>query len=90
MRSACCLYRDLEKLTVHHLIPKHKNGKHGPRINICSACHKQVHRLYDNNRLAKELNTADLLKDEPQMQKFLKWVKKQKTDRKVKVRGKRK
>ncbi|MEM7714631.1 MAG: HNH endonuclease [Cyanobacteria bacterium P01_A01_bin.68] len=20
--------RDLEKLTVHHLIPKHKNGKH--------------------------------------------------------------
>ncbi|MEO1377235.1 MAG: HNH endonuclease [Cyanobacteria bacterium J06635_10] len=82
--------RELEKLTVHHLIPKHKKGTHGPRINICSACHKQVHALFDNTRLARELNTAELLKDEPQMQKFLVWVKKQKTDRKVQVRGRRK
>ena len=82
--------RELEKLTVHHLIPKHKKGKHGPRINICSACHKQVHVLFDNTRLAKELNTAELLKDEPQMQKFLAWVSKQNTDRKVQVRSKKK
>ncbi|BAY44209.1 hypothetical protein SAMD00079811_18050 [Scytonema sp. HK-05] len=42
--------REVEPLTVHHLIPRQKKGHHGPKINICSACHKQIHTLYDNTR----------------------------------------
>lgn len=77
--------REIEQLTVHHLIPKQKKGTHGPTIDICSACHRQIHTLFDNKRLAAELNTLEKLQSEPQLQKFIAWVKKQKPDKRVKV-----
>lgn len=85
--------RDLERLTAHHLVPrqntKRKNEDPAPTIEICSACHRQIHSLFDNKQLAQELNTLDKLKSEPQMQKFLSWVKKQKPDKRIQVRGKK-
>ncbi|WP_374108502.1 HNH endonuclease [Nostoc sp. XA010] len=72
--------REMESLTVHHLVPrqntKRKKQDPGPTANICSACHCQIHALFDNKLLALELNTLDKLKNEPQMQKFLVWVRK--------------
>ena len=85
MQCELCL-RDVEKLTVHHLIPKQKKGTHKPKIAICSACHRQIHALFDNKHLAFELNTLEKLQTEPQMQKFLTWVKKQKSEKRVQVR----
>ncbi len=85
--------REVERLTVHHLIPrqkvKQKKADPGPTANICSACHRQIHNLFDNKRLAQELNSLDALKTEPQMEKFLFWVKKQKPDKRVQVHRKR-
>lgn len=81
--------RDVEKLTIHPLIPKQKKGHHGPKINICSACHRQIHTLYNNTRLAQELNSLEKLKYEPQMQKFLSWVRKQEPNRRVRVHCKK-
>jgi hypothetical protein len=85
--------REVEKLTVHHLVPKQKtkrkNEDPGPTVNICSACHRQIHTVFDNTRLARELNSLELLRSEPQMQKFLSWVKKQDPSRRVQVRSKR-
>ncbi len=81
--------REVEPLTVHHLIPRQKKGHHGPKINICSACHKQIHTLYDNTRLAQELNSLEKLKKEPQMHKFLSWVSKQNPNKRVKVHRRR-
>jgi predicted HNH restriction endonuclease len=84
--------REMDHLTVHHLIPKQqtKRKKLTPSstINICSTCHKQIHVLFDNKHLAKELNTLSKLKDEPQMQKFLFWVRKQNPNKRVAVRRK--
>ncbi|MCT7966485.1 HNH endonuclease [Laspinema sp. D1] len=84
MQCGLC-QREMENLTVHHLIPKQKDGAKGPRVDICSDCHRQIHALFDNARLAKELNTVEKLQQEPQMQKFLAWVKKQKPDKRIKV-----
>jgi hypothetical protein len=81
--------RDVERVTVHHLIPKEEDGKHGPRAELCSACHRQIHVLYDNTRLARELHSLDRLRDEPEMRRFLSWVRKQRPDRRIKVRGPR-
>jgi hypothetical protein len=39
--------------------------------------------------LAQELNTLEKLREEPQMQKFLSWVKKQKPDKRVQVHRKK-
>ena len=84
--------REMQRLTVHHLIPrqntKRKKATPGPTINICSACHRQIHAFFDNKHLAEELNTTDKLKNEAQMQKFLLWVRKQNPDKKVQVHRK--
>lgn len=81
--------REMECLTVHHLVPrqntKRKKLDPSPTIDICSACHRQIHALFDNKHLAKELNTLEKLKNEPKMQKFLVWVKKQAPTRRVTV-----
>jgi 3-methyladenine DNA glycosylase AlkC len=81
--------RELEKLTVHHLIPrqtvKRKQAEAGETIDICSACHRQIHSLFNNKTLAKNLNTIEKLRAEPKMEKFLIWVRKQKPDKKIKV-----
>jgi len=82
--------RDVPTLTEHHLTPrqqtKRKKLDPGETIDICSACHRQIHVLFDNRRLAQELNTVDRLKANPEMAKFLAWVRKQNPDRKVSVK----
>ncbi|MEQ8959964.1 MAG: HNH endonuclease [Coleofasciculus sp. C2-GNP5-27] len=81
--------RDVEPLTVHHLIPRQKAKKKKvetiPTAMICSACHRQIHSLFDNTHLAQELNSLEKLKHEPQMQKFLIWVQKQDPSKRVRV-----
>jgi hypothetical protein len=85
--------REVNRLTVHHLIPrqavKRKKADPGPTANICSACHRQIHNLFDNRRLAQELNSIDALRHEPQMAKFLAWVRKQNPDKRVQVHRKK-
>ncbi|WP_426776278.1 HNH endonuclease [Lusitaniella coriacea] len=82
--------REMERLTAHHLIPrqttKRKKVEPSPTINICSACHRQVHAFFDNRYLAKHLNTLDKLKSDPKMRKFLNWISKQQSNKKVRVR----
>ncbi|WP_138502088.1 HNH endonuclease [Nostoc sp. PA-18-2419] len=81
--------REIASLTVHHLVPrqntKRKKQDPGLTINICSACHRQIHALFDNKLLAKELNTLDKLRNQPQMQKFLTWVRKQDPNKRIAV-----
>lgn len=80
----------MERLTVHHLVPrqatKRKKANTGPTVHLCSACHRQIHALFDNKFLAKELNTLEKLRNEPKMQKFLSWVSKQKGGKRIRVR----
>lgn len=82
--------RDVETLTAHHLTPRQKTKRQktdpGPTVQICSACHRQIHALFDNARLARELNTLEALRTEPQMAKFLNWIGKQNPNRRVRVR----
>ncbi|HLO51963.1 MAG TPA: hypothetical protein VK211_26375 [Kamptonema sp.] len=84
----------MNALTAHHLIPKQntkrKHEDPGPTIDICSACHRQIHSLFDNKHLAQELNTLEKLKNDLQMQKFVAWVKKQKPEKRIQVHGQKK
>lgn len=82
--------RAVPRLTEHHLVPrqhtKRKKLDPGETIDICPACHRQIHTLFENRQLAQELNTIDALKFHPDMAKFLAWVRKQDPDRKIKVK----
>ncbi|MBD2075671.1 hypothetical protein H6F86_17590 [Phormidium sp. FACHB-592] len=85
--------REMSALTEHHLIPRQKTKRKGlapsPTIQICSACHRQIHTLYDNSHLALHLNTLEKLKQDIQLQKFLAWVHKQDPNKRVKIDRKR-
>ena len=80
--------RDVEKLTEHHLKPrsKLKKGERTPTIWICSACHRQIHALFTNDELAAHFDSADKLRAEPRMERFLKWISKQDPNKAIKVR----
>lgn len=80
--------RNVEKLTEHHLIPrsKGKKGERLPTIWICSACHRQIHALFTNDELAAQFNTPERLRDEPRMEKFLAWIRKQDPNKHIAVR----
>jgi predicted HNH restriction endonuclease len=68
------------KPVVHHLIPKQKfRGKHNDAgiISICARCHRQLHKLYDNNTLKNRYSSIEEIKSDPEMKKFVKWVRKE-------------
>jgi 5-methylcytosine-specific restriction endonuclease McrA len=73
-------------LTVHHLVPKDEDGHHGPRAQLCSGCHRQIHRLFDNATLARELDTVEKLRAHPELAKFVRWIRRQHPGRRIRVR----
>src|SRR3954451_20149629 len=68
-------------ITLHHLTPKEKGGKAEHRTPLCRPCHKQLHATYSNTELARLYPSLDALKAAPELQAFLKWIRKQKADR---------
>lgn len=68
-------------ITLHHLLPKQKGGKADVRMPLCKPCHKQIHATFSNGDLAKSYTTIESLCTAPQLQPFLKWIRKQKPDR---------
>ena len=70
-----------EMITLHHLKPKERGGRAEHRTPLCRPCHKQLHAVYTNKRLATSLDRIDLLKSAPELQPFLGWIRKQKPGR---------
>lgn len=66
--------RFLEK---HHLVPRSLGGEE--TIDVCNACGDQVHRLFSNQELAETYHTVAALKSDPRMQKWLRWVSRQRS-----------
>lgn len=78
--------REDVKLTEHHLIPREEGGQNEATIDICIPCHKQIHALYTNKELAIRLNSLERLRDDDEIKKYLKWIKKQPSSRLVPVK----
>ena len=85
--SVCelCL-REPEKFTVHHLVPRSQDGKLGPKAKLCSTCHRQLHALFSEATLAKELQSLDQIRANPEMAGYLSWARKQKGPTNFRVR----
>ena len=81
-RCALC-HREVPShlITLHHLHPKSRGGKAAQRAPLCKPCHKQLHATFSNVELEKVYPTLDSLRKAPQLQPFLKWIRKQKPDR---------
>ena len=74
-------------LTEHHLVPRQYTRRRqlptSATVLLCRPCHKQIHTLFDNHTLARELNTLEQLQNEPRLQKFVAWVRKQRPHKRV-------
>lgn len=68
-------------ITLHHLKPRQKGGKAEHRTPLCKPCHKQLHATDSNSQLAKSYDNLPALRDAPELQAFLKWIKRQSPDR---------
>ena len=84
-RCALCA-RQVSELTVHHLIPKtrHKNKRNKREFDrrevkervclLCRPCHNHVHALFTEKELERSYNTLELLKLDPEIQRFVQWI----------------
>ena len=62
----------------HHLIPKSKKGK--ITIRLCKSCGDMLHKIFSLKELAKEYNTLEAILSHPDVQKWIKWVRKKPYD----------
>lgn len=60
--------------SLHHLIPKLKGGKGGPTVLLHQICHSEIHARFTEAELARDLDTVDKLRANPDLAGFLKWV----------------
>ncbi|MFN3167261.1 MAG: hypothetical protein ACE37H_09390 [Phycisphaeraceae bacterium] len=85
-------------LTRHHLIPRKRHrrrsaqqrfGREEMRTRIallCKPCHCTVHATLTEKELEDAFNTLDALAGHPEIARFVRWVRKQPTDRRVAVK----
>lgn len=72
--------------TVHHLVPKEMGGTFKPTANLCIPCHKQIHALYTNAEITTRLSTLRELREDEQLSRFIKWIRKQPATKIMKIR----
>jgi hypothetical protein len=81
-RCALC-EREVGRVSYHHLVPKSEGGRE--TVPLCSPCHKTLHAFFRNRTLSSELHSIEALRKEPEVARYLAWVRKQ-NDRHFNVR----
>ena len=78
--------REVERYTVHHLVPRSRGGRFGPTARLCPTCHRQLHAMFTEATLAKEFHSIELLRSNPQVADYLRWARRQKCGANFRVR----
>jgi hypothetical protein len=73
-----------DRLTKHHCLPREKGGTQEHVEMICAQCHGMVHATYTNQTLAALYPTIEKLRRAPELQRFLRWVRRQAPSRRKK------
>ena len=69
--------RESQRFTGHHLVPRSRGGKFGPKARLCATCHRQLHAMFSESTLAKELNSIESLLANPEVANYVNWVRRQ-------------
>jgi hypothetical protein len=78
--------RTVRHANKHHIVPKSEGGT--VTVILCLVCHKTLHKFFENRTLAREKSTIDALRADPDITRYLNWVRKQ-PDRAIKVKQRR-
>lgn len=76
-------HRDVGHITKHHTTPQVKGGKNGEVILCCNDCHTHIHSLFTESELMY-LQHKEVIESDG-MQKFIKWIRKNPGNVKVKM-----
>jgi hypothetical protein len=66
-----------DRLTRHHCLPRSRGGTSADIALLCRQCHGMVHATYTNATLALLYPTAAKLREAPELEGYLRWVRKQ-------------
>ena len=75
--SLCGRRVPIAMITQHHLTPKERGGKPEHKVPMCRPCHKQIHALFENRELERKYSDLHSLRRAPELQKFVRWIRKQ-------------
>ena len=56
----------------HHWRPKSKGGRDADLLHLI--CHRKIHSLFSRKELATEFASSEAVRRHPEMQKFIRWV----------------
>ena len=62
------------KSSRHHLTPRLKGGTHKGTVRLHQICHSAIHARWSEADLARRLADLDSLRAEPELARFLEWV----------------
>jgi hypothetical protein len=60
--------------SLHHLTPKLKGGTHQGTVRLHQICHSAIHARYSEAEIAKRLADMEALRADPEIARFLTWV----------------
>ena len=62
------------KSSLHHLTPKLKGGTHRGTVRLHQICHSAIHARYTEAEIARFLAAPELLRADPELARFVAWV----------------
>ena len=63
-----------ETVDRHHWIPKSRGGRDIALLH--RICHRMIHRVFSHSELERYYNSAETIREHPDMQRFISWVRK--------------
>ena len=69
----------------HHLIPKTFGGRETIWLHV--TCHTKIHAVFRERELLQEYNTIERIASHPEIQKFVKWVRRKPPEFKTRHRA---
>lgn len=60
--------------SLHHLTPKLKGGTHRGTVRLHQICHSAIHARYSEAEIARRLADVAALRTDPEIARFLDWV----------------
>ena len=64
----------------HHLAPRLKGGTNGATVRLHQICHSAIHARYSEAEIARRLADVESLAADPELQKFVSWVRQKPDD----------
>lgn len=60
--------------SLHHLTPKLKGGARRGTVRLHQVCHSAIHARYTEAEIARRLADPTALRDDPELARFVAWV----------------